>query len=151
MRATKEDWLNGQGDLKEEDVEDVPGKGQSVRVRALPARFSAEIQSQMRMTTVGDEQIARIDVAAMEALQFEHGVVDPKFDARESRIIQEKYGPGFRKIITAIDRISGIDKEEIEKTEQRFPAGGAGPNGSDDDRVGTPLAAASRTGDESAV
>lgn len=125
-RSTKDAWLNGPGDLNEADVEDVPEEGQTVRVRALPARFSAEVQSQMRLETVGREQIAKIDVATMEVLQFAHGVVEPQFSVDEARQVQEKYGPAFRKVVAKIDELSGVDKEEIEKTEQRFPAGGNG-------------------------
>jgi hypothetical protein len=136
-RSTKEAWLTGPGDLKEDDVLDVPVPGASVRVRGLPARYSAEIQGQMKLTTDGRDQVARIDVAAMERLQFVHGCIDPVFNEVEANQIQEKYGPAFRKVIAKIDELSGIDKDAIEKTEQRFQAGGTeAPGGVVDD--GTP-------------
>lgn len=125
-RSTKESWLQGPGDLKEADVQDVPGPGESVRVRGLPARWTAEVQGQLKLVQEGREQIAKIDVASMERLQFTHGVVDPKFTEAEAAQIQERFGPSFRKVIAKIDELSGIDKEAIEATEQRFPAGGAG-------------------------
>ncbi len=131
QRSTKDAWLQGPGDLKEADVEDVPIPGQSVRVRGLPARYSAEVQGQLKLVTEGREQIARIDVPAMEMLQFVHGVIDPQFSEAEARQVQERYGPAFKKVIAKIDELSGIDKEAIEKTEQRFPVGGAGPAGTD--------------------
>jgi hypothetical protein len=124
-RSTKESWLNGPGDLQEADVEDVPVPGESVRVRGLPARYSAEVQSQLKLVQDGRSQVAKIDVGSMEVLQFVHGVVDPKFTEAEARQIQEKFGPAFRKVVAKIDELSGIDKEAIEKTEQRFPDGGA--------------------------
>jgi hypothetical protein len=124
--STKDAWLGGSGDLREADVEDVPVSGQKVRVRALPARYSAEVQSQMKLETVGREQVAKIDVAEMEVLQFAHGVINPRFTEAESRRIAERYGPAFRKVIEKIDDLSGIDKEAIEQTEQRFPTGGNG-------------------------
>lgn len=130
-RSTKDAWLTGPGDLKEEDVDDVPVQGQSVRVRGLSARYSAEVQGQLKLITEGREQVAKIDVAAMELLQFVHGVVDPQFNESEARQIQEKFGPAFRKVVAKIDELSGIDKEAIEQTEQRFPVGGASQNGSD--------------------
>jgi len=125
QRSTKDAWLHGPGDLREEDVEDVPVPGSSVRVRALPARFSAEVQSQLRLESEGREQVAKIDVAEMEVLQFAHGVIDPVFSIAESRAIQAKYGPAFRKVVGVIDDLSGVDKEAIEAVEQRFPAGGS--------------------------
>jgi hypothetical protein len=125
QRSTKDAWLHGPGDLREEDVEDVPVPGASVRVRALPARFSAEVQSQLRLESEGREQVAKIDVAEMEVLQFAHGVIDPQFTIEEARAIQAKYGPAFRKVVGVIDDLSGVDKEAIEAVEQRFPASGA--------------------------
>ena len=61
-RSTKESWLTGPGDLQEADVEDVPVPGQSVRVRALSARYSAEVQGKLKLTQEGREQVAKIDV-----------------------------------------------------------------------------------------
>jgi hypothetical protein len=130
-RSTKESWLTGPGDLKEADVEDVPVPGESVRVRALSARWSAEVQGQLKLTQEGRDQVAKIDVPAMELLQFQHGVIDPEFNADEARQVQTRFGPAFRKVIAKIDELSGIDKEAIEATEQRFPAGGAGEEGPD--------------------
>jgi hypothetical protein len=131
QRSNKEAWLNGPGDLAEADVEDVPVKGESVRVRALSARYSAEVQGQLKLVTEGREQIAKIDVPAMELLQFQHGVIDPVFSREEATQIQERFGPAFRKVIAKIDELSGIDKEAIEKVEQTFPVGGAGEEGPD--------------------
>jgi len=124
-RSTKESWLQGPGDLKEADVDDVPVKGESVRVRGLSAKYSAEVQGQMKLVNSGREQVAKIDVPTMELLQFVHGVIDPVFNEMEARQVQEKFGPAFKKVIAKIDELSGIDKEAIEATEQRFPDGGA--------------------------
>lgn len=130
--STRDQWLGGPGDLKEEVVEDVPQSGLSVRVRALPARYSAAVQSQLKLESGRrGEQVARIDVEEMEILQFLHGVIDPKFSDQDVRTIFEKYGPAARKVVAKIDELSGIDKEAIEQTEQRFPSGGNSENGSD--------------------
>jgi hypothetical protein len=128
-RSTKASWLEGPGDLKEADVEDVPVPGESVRVRGLSARYSAEVQGQLKLVQEGREQIAKIDVPAMELLQFQHGCIDPQFNEDEAKQIQTRFGPAFRKVIEKIDELSGIDKEAIESTEQRFPVGGAGETG----------------------
>jgi hypothetical protein len=128
-RSTKDAWLTGPGDLKQEEVQDVPAPGQSVLVRGLPAKYSAEIQGQLKLVTEGREQVAKIDVPSMELLQFVHGVVDPTFSRAEAEQIQAKFGPAFRKVIAKIDELSGIDKEAIEQTEQRFPAGGTSQGG----------------------
>jgi len=136
-RSTKASWLDGPGDLKETDVEDVPIPGASVRVRALSAKYSAEVQGQLKMVTEGRSQVARIDVAAMERLQFLHGVVDPEFTPEEVGVIQERYGAAFRKVVEAIQEISGIDKEGIETTERQFRSGGTNANGT----TGEPAAA----------
>jgi hypothetical protein len=136
QRSNKDAWLQGPGDLKEADVDDVPVPGQSVRVRGLSAKYSAEVQGQLRLVQEGQSQVAKIDVPAMELLQFVHGVIDPQFTMQEAARIQETHGAVFRKVIAKIDELSGIDKEAIEQTEQRFPDGGAHANGS---TVGDPV------------
>jgi hypothetical protein len=130
-RSSKQSWLEGPGDLREADVEDVPVPGESVRVRALSAAYSAEVQGQLKLVTEGREQIAKIDVPTMERLQFAHGVIDPQFTPDEVKQIQQRFGPAFRKVVAKIDELSGIDKDAIEETEARFPAGGTVPAGSD--------------------
>lgn len=133
MTRSKDAWLNGPGDLAEAVVEDVPVPGESVLVRALSAKYSAQVQSQLKLTGDGREQVAKIDVAEMELLQFVHGCVDPQFTVEEGRAIQERFGPAFRKVVAKIDELSGIDKEAIEATEQRFPDRGASETGPDGD------------------
>lgn len=146
-RSSKQSWLTSQGDLAEADVEDVPVPGESVRVRALSARYSAEVQSQLKMVSEGRSQVAKIDVAAMEALQFAHGVIEPQFTLDEARQIQEKFGPAFRKVVAKIDELSGIDKEALEQAEQHFPGGGADANGAGGGPAADPVVDAAATGD----
>lgn len=127
-RSTKEAWLTGPGDLREEDVEDVPSPGMSVRVRALPAAFSNEAQStamEVKTTPQGDA-IATVNTRTMEVLQFVHGVIEPKFSKPEAEIIAQRYASAWRKVIDKIDELSGLDKEAIERASATFPAGGAG-------------------------
>lgn len=130
-RSSKSAWLEGPGDLKEADVEDVPVAGQSVRVRGLPAAFSNEAQSEaLEMITKGREQIAKVNTAKLEAIQFAHGVIEPEFTQAEAVAISEKYGPAFRKVIEKIDELSGVDKQALEDAEARFQGSGEDENGS---------------------
>lgn len=124
-RSSKDAWLSGPADLREADVEDVPVSGQSVRVRALSARYSAEVQGQLKLVQDGRDQVAKIDVPSMELLQFVHGVIDPVFSHDEALLVQERFGPAFRKVIAKIDELSGIDKAAVEDAEARFPDSGA--------------------------
>lgn len=126
-RSTKDAWLNGPGDLAEADVEDVPVKGMSIRVRGLPAAYSNEAESKALELKQGPrgEQSATVNTAKLEILQFAHGCVEPTFTEAEAQAIAHKYGPAFKKVVAKIDELSGVDKEAIEKTKAMFPAGGA--------------------------
>lgn len=131
VRSTKEAWLEGPSDLKEDDVFDVPVPGQSVRVRGLPASYSNQASSEALrlMTDRHGDQTATVDTAVMEVLQFHHGVIEPRFTIEESRKIAQRFGPAFKKVIARIDELSGVDKEALEKAEATFPAGERGQNG----------------------
>ena len=132
-RSSKDSWLKGPGDLQEADVEDVPVKGESVRVRGLPAQYSNEATSTaLEMKTLPDgSQIATVNTATLERLQFEHGVVDPKFSAEEVEAIAKKFGPAFKKVIAKVDTLSGVDKQALEDAATRFPASGDSANGTE--------------------
>ena len=123
--STKAAWLEGPGDLAEGVVEDVPVKGQSVKVRALPAQFSNEAQSKALKMVTGarGEQSATVDVAVMSVLQFAHGCVEPKFTVAEAQQVAEKYGVAFNRVVEKIDELSGVDKEAIEEASATFQAG----------------------------
>ena len=120
--STKSAWLDGPSDLAEAVVEDVPVKGQSVKVRGLPAAFSNEAQSKALKMVTGarGEQSASVDVAVMAVIQFQHGCVDPSFSEQEARKVAEKYGPAFHKVVEKIDELSGVDKEAIEAESAKF-------------------------------
>jgi hypothetical protein len=132
-RSTKTAWLDGPSDLREAEVEDVPVPGQSVRVRGLPAAYSNQAQSEALELITGarGEQTAHINTEKLEVLQFTHGVVDPQFTESEARLVAQKFGPAFRKVIAKIDELSGLDKEAIERTNATFPAGGPDAPGHD--------------------
>lgn len=131
-RSTKDAWLDGPGDLQEADVEDVPVKGQSVRVRGLPAAYSNRAQNEAtELKIVGKDQIVTINKAKLEAIQFHYGVIEPQFSIEEAERIAEKYGPAFNKIIAQIDELSAVDKEAIDEANARFQSGGTSSNGAD--------------------
>lgn len=131
-RSTKKAWLEGPGDLKEADVEDVPVKGESVRVRGLPAAYSNQATSEaLEMKTIGREQIATVNQARLEVLQFAHGCVEPEFSVKEAEQVAAKFGPAFKKVVNRIDELSGIDKAAIEDANARFPSSGADEAGTD--------------------
>lgn len=131
-RSNKDAWLRpGAGDLRtKEVVVDFPNPGDTVLVRALPARFSARVSSQFEIVQEGNQQVSRIAVDKMETLQFAHGVVEPEFTEEEARQIAENFGPVFRKVIAVIDELSGVDKEAVKAAEERFPNSGNGSKGS---------------------
>ena len=152
-RSTKDAWLSGPGDLRVSEVEDVPVKGQSVKVRGLPAAYSNEAQEKALewKTWPNGETTSRFSTTKLEVLQFVHGVIEPQFSENEAKTIAEKFGPAWRKVIAKIDELSGVDKEAIEDANRRFQGGdaeserpsengtAAGSGGSDDDvrtRVG---------------
>lgn len=134
-RSSKTAWLEGPGDLAEDEVENVPVEGKSVRVRGLAAAYSNQAQSEaVEMKTIGQTQIATVNTARLEVLQFAHGVIDPEFSVEEAEQISQKYGPAFKKVIARIDELSGVDKEAIDKATARFQ--GSGERAPDDGEAG---------------
>ena len=134
-RSTKESWLAGPGDLAEEEVEDVPVKGESVKIRALSATAANGATSDAITTTeVRGQQVMKVDSVKLDQLRFQAGVVEPDFTLDEVRIISAKYGPAFNKVIAKIVEISGLSNEAVQETEARFPSSGIGApasNGAD--------------------
>ena len=130
-RSTKDAWLEGPGDLEEADVEYVPVKGQSVRVRGLPAAYSSQATSEaIEFKTTGKgEQLSTINQARLEVIQFAQGVIDPKFTEEDAKAISEKYGPAFKKVVAKITQLSGIDAEAVEMAQATFPDGERRANG----------------------
>ena len=131
-RSKKSAWLEGPGDLKEAEVTDVPVEGETILVRGLPAAYSNQASSEaLELKTMGRDQIATINTAKLEVIQFAHGCVDPTFTVAEAQVVSERFGPAFKKVIAKIDELSGVDKEAIEQATARFPSSRASENGSD--------------------
>ncbi len=132
VRSKKSAWLEGPGDLAEAEVEDVPVEGETILVRGLPAAYSNQASSEaLELKQMGRDQIATVNTARLEVLQFAHGCVDPQFTVEEAEVISKRFGPAFKKVIQKIDELSGVDKEAIEAANARFPGGGTSANGTD--------------------
>lgn len=127
---TKEAWAKPSLKTKSVYVEELGGE---VRIRELPAEYSAEVASHFEMRSVGRDSIAKVDTATMERLQFAFGVVDDDgnqlFNEDEARVVAQNHGRAFKTVIQAIDELSGTGKEDEERTAQVFPAGGATADG----------------------
>ena len=141
-RSSKQSWLEGPSDLREADVDDVPVKGESIRVRGLAAAFSNQATSEALelITDARGGQTAHVNTEKLEVIQFAHGCVDPSFTVDEARVVAQRFGPAFHKVIAKIDELSGVDKEAIEKTNATFQAGGSGAaNGREAAATATPV------------
>lgn len=126
-RSTKDAWLNGPGDLKESEVEDVPVKGQSVKIRALSATAAnAATSESLKATEVRGQQVMKVDNVLLDIIRFQQGVVEPSFSTDEVKVISAKYGPAFQRVVKAIAELSGIDEETAHETDARFPGNGIG-------------------------
>jgi hypothetical protein len=124
-RLSKDAW--DKSSLRQEEVE-VPELGGSVLIRELPAEYAAEVASHIEIKEVAGARFASIDKAKMERLQFAYGVVgdngDPLFSEDETVEVAKKHGSAYNRVIEAIDDLSGINKEDIENAEARFPDSG---------------------------
>ena len=117
-------------DLTERDVE-LPLLKMTVTVRALPAAYSNQAASEALVSKqIGRDQITTVDKAKMEAIQALHGIVNPDIQTiEEAEQLAMQLGPSWAKVIEAIDEISGVDKEAVEKAQARFQGGGEGQTG----------------------
>lgn len=114
---TAEEILNAPSDLVDE-ILDVPEWGGKIKIRSLTAAASAKVK-QASIDLAGKS----IDVvwAAMEKAQFELGVVEPKFSKEQVNVLHHKFGPSFKRVTDALDRISGTNKEELRQAHEAFP------------------------------
>ena len=121
-RSTKDDWLAPDaGDLEELEIPDVPVKGQSVKIRALSATAAnAATSSAVSTEEVRGQTRMKVDSVKLDIIRFAEGVIEPKFTHAEATIISGKFGPAFNKVLSELNRISGITEEQIRETEARF-------------------------------
>lgn len=125
-RLTKDALLKA-SDISTKEVE-LPSIGGSVVVQGLSAAYSNQASSEaLEMTTTArGEQIARVNTAKLEVIQAQHGLVDPALATfEEAEQFAKNCGPAFKKVIEAIDELSGLDKEAITEAKATFPSSGA--------------------------
>lgn len=126
-RLSKDAWAKPTLKTKEVEVDELGG---SVLIRELPAEYSADIASHIKLVSEGREQVAKVDTTTMERLQFAYGVVgddgEPIFTEDEVRVLAKKHGRAFKTVIAAIDDLSGVDKEALKDAKARFPASAEG-------------------------
>lgn len=124
-RLSKNDLLSA-SDLRTKEVE-LETIGGSVLVQGLSAAYSNQASSEaleMKTTARGD-QIASVNTAKLETIQVLHGLVDPKLEnLEEAEKFMQNCGPAAKKIVEAIDELSGLDKEALETAQAKFQGGG---------------------------
>jgi hypothetical protein len=126
--AQKEATQNGNGyitaleaierapkDCREEDVEDVFGG--KVRIRGLTAAMQSRVKQESIKLGGRSPDVVW---AAMELVQFELGVIEPKFTTSQVQTLHATAGPSFAKVIAAIDALSGTSEEERKKAQAAF-------------------------------
>ncbi len=126
MAILTKDALLRANDLEEREIE-LPSIGGSVKIRALPAAYSSRASSEAMELQTGrrGEQTARVNTARLEELQVFHALIEPKLGSpEEARQFLTNCGPAARKLIDAIDEISGVNKAALEEAQARFPGGG---------------------------
>lgn len=130
MGILSKDALLGASDLREREIDLTPfGIDGSVKVRSLPAAYSNQASSEALelVTNTRGEQTAKVNTAKLEELQVLHGLIDPQLSSvDEVRAFSQKVGSSWRAIVNAIDELSGVDKEAIERANAMFQLGGRG-------------------------
>jgi len=117
-------------DLEDKEIE-LPTLGGSVRVRSLPAAYSNEAHSEaMEQVTTehkGRAQVSlRVNSVKLEALKVLHGLVEPKLNSiADANTFAQQCGRAWQTIVKAIDDLSGLDAEKVERTEAMFHPGGS--------------------------
>jgi len=112
--------LGAPSDLIEDTVE-VPEWGGSIRIRSLTAAEQAKVRQ--ASIELGHNS-TRLIFAEMEKRQFEYGVVEPKFTSQDVNTLFHRTGPSWRRVIDALDRLTPIRKDDLDKDEAAFPEGG---------------------------
>lgn len=125
-RLTDAAWL-GTTTLQTEEVE-VPELNGTVLIKELPGEFATSHFVVVENPGTRHAR-SRVDYEALERAQFRLGVVEPTFTEEQVVEIAKKHGSAYRRVIAAIDKLSGLDKESAEQTAARFPARGSGETG----------------------
>lgn len=128
VRSADDIVRNSQGgyDLATEWVDDVfpdeTGETCSVRIRSLTAEQGTRVKTAaIKPGGRGDTQIIW---AQMEIKQFLMGVVEPAFSEPQVIQLHQTSGSSFQRVIAALDKISGIDKEDLRQAQSDFQDAG---------------------------
>jgi hypothetical protein len=100
------------------DVLDIPEWGYAVKVKSYTSAKAAEIKERGISQGEGDMKVA---FAAMEVAQFQLGVIEPKMDESQVRMLHATSGKGFQRIIKWLDQNSGTGKDDLAKAKDEFP------------------------------
>jgi hypothetical protein len=101
-----------------EKVIDVPEWECSVKIRSFTAAQASAIK-QRGFGFKGEE--TQVAWGEMEIMQFQQGVVEPRFDELQVKQLHLSSGRGFQRVIDALDELSAIDKEALAKAKEEFP------------------------------
>jgi hypothetical protein len=119
--GTAEDILSAPSDLVEKVIS-VPEWGFSVKIRSLSAAQSAKVVQASADRKAGG--LTSTFAEEMAKAQFEHGVVEPKFNYNQVNQLHHTSGPGFARVLREIDAISGTTAEEKAAAAEAFQASG---------------------------
>lgn len=103
-----------------EEILEIPEWGMSVRIRSLTAADDARMKSASAIPG-SNGQGPRVDIGAMERIQFERGVIEPKFRKEDVNTLQHRSSSGFRRVIRRLDEISGgSETQQTDDAEAQF-------------------------------
>ena len=128
-RLTKEKFLKAT-DLDEKDVT-LPTLEGDVRIRALSGLFSRQATSEaLEMVEVRGGQKVKVNTAKLDAIKVQHGLIDPKLDSlEEAQTFMRQCGRAANTLVAEINNLSGIEDDDLEATDARFPDGSGGAEG----------------------
>lgn len=121
LAASAEDILAAPSDLIEKVIP-VPEWGFSVKIRSLTAAQAAKVVQAAADRKAGG--LASTFAEAMAKVQFEHGVIEPKFNYNQVNQLHHKSGPGFARVLRELDAISGTSRKEMEEAAEAFQESG---------------------------
>lgn len=103
-------------DLKTERI-DIPEWGYSIEIKSFTAAQQAAVKER-GFGFKGEE--TTVAWAEMEVMQFHQGVINPSFTEEGARELHLSSGPGFNRVIEALDKLNKIDKEALRKAREEF-------------------------------
>lgn len=121
--GTVDGILAAPSDIKTDTI-DIPEWGCSLEIRSFTAAQQARVKQE---SIVLSGQNPDMRWAEMEKVQFLLGVTKPRFKKEQVNVLHNQSGPGFKRVIDALDALSGIDKEKLREAQESFRTGGEQP------------------------